>query len=142
MADEILTFTGLEQVLANLVALGKSVPGEAGGALYELAEETMDASQPLVPVDFGVLKNSKFVEQPKQNGGDISVTLGYGGEAAKYAEAVHEHPSSHDPKSWNGVTVNWQTPGTGPKFLERPVVALQRDFAARVAATVKARLGL
>lgn len=129
-------------VLASLSKLGTSIPREAAGALSEVAEEIMTESQDLVPVDLGALKNSKFVQSPERASDGLSVTMGYGGEAAAYAEAVHEHPSATSPQSWLKGAVHFQTPGTGPKFLERPVVAAQRTFASDIAARLKTRLGL
>lgn len=129
-------------VLASLSRLGTSLPREASGALYEVAEAVMGESLELVPVDLGTLKNSHFVDRPVRSGSETSVTMGYGGEAAAYAEAVHEHPSSASPASWLRGAVHFQTPGTGPKFLERPVVAAERTFAEDVGTALKSRLGI
>jgi hypothetical protein len=142
MSDFGFELTGLDAVLRNFGALEAKVRAELPGALYELGEEVIAESDKLVPKDLSALKDSKFVAQPVRAGDDVSVTLGYGGEAKDYAEAVHEHPSEHDPKSWKGITIVWHTPGTGPKYLERPMIELKRTYLSRIAETLRARLGL
>lgn len=85
-----------------------------------------------VPVDDSDLKNSGHVRPPFRGPGNlITVELVYGGTAAAYAIAVHEHPSTFSPPSWKGVTVQFTT--GGPKYLEIPLMqavpTLARDLA-------------
>ena len=140
MADDHIHIDA-DDVMKALSLLGTSLPAHLGGAIREIAEEVMTASQELVPVDLSALKNSKVIGSIVRSGQDVSITMGYGGQAAAYAEAVHEHPSDHSPASWAGG-VNWKTPGTGPKFLERPVIEAQRTFADDVGDRIKTRLGI
>jgi len=63
----------------------------AAKALYEEAEMIMtDSKENYVPVQTGNLKSSGHVQLPVISGSQVSVTMGYGGPAAKYALAVHE----------------------------------------------------
>ena len=117
-----------EDVIPGLDAWIQQVPLAVARALYAEAEGIMaDSKEHYVPVDFGVLRDSGTVEEPviepTAEGTVISVTMGYGGAAAAYALAVHEHPSGFDPPSWQvamatGHGVHF-TVG-GPKYLELP----------------------
>lgn len=113
-------FTGDRQVIANLEAIQHKIPGAVGSALYEIAEEIISKSKPRVPVDTGALRNSAFVEHPKTDGGEVTVTLGYGGPAAPYAVYVHEG------------TIHMK----GFKYLEEPVLDMLPKVAQKVAQKV------
>jgi hypothetical protein len=96
--------------------------GCAKAALFDEANKIMNASVRITPMDTGNLRRSAFVAKPKETGSDITIELGYGGFAEAYALAVHEMPRSN----------NFQEPGTGPKYLERPFDAAQRGQASRL----------
>jgi len=132
---------GGEKVRANLAALALIIPDVAAGALYEEGETIIAESKDLVPFDDGALEGSAFVEQPKTAGGDLSVTIGYGGVAAPYAIAVHETPSAHDPPSWKGVNVQFHGKGK-PKFLERPFLQHAKTLPLNVLMRLRSRLGM
>ena len=126
----------------------KRAPREArkafAGALFLEGEVVMQQSKDVfVPKDLGTLANSGFVEPPEMQGTKASVTLGYGGAAAAYALAVHEHPSGHSPPSWQGKTadqINWNVAGSGPKYLEKPVLEAQKNLDERIARRIKRRM--
>lgn len=106
-----------------------------GAALYRRGQAIMaDSKERYVPVDLGPLKASGKVHPPEYLGRRVTVELSYGDAATAYALAVHEHPSKHSPPSWQGVQVQFSPSGTGPKYLERPLMAavptLARDLAA------------
>ena len=143
---------GVDKMLRILV----SAPGVAekalGTALFAEAGDIMDESEKIVPLapGGGTLKGSQFTERPVTRGGKVMVEMGYGGAAAAYALAVHEHPSKHSPPSWfaagpaapggsapSGV-IHWSRPGSGPKFLERPVLAAEKGFGRRIGAHIEA----
>jgi hypothetical protein len=86
---------GVAEMDANMRRIAAAVEGAKGGALYRRAEAISTASDPLVPVDYGILKNSRFVDKPQQDGNTVSVRLGYGGAAAPYAAIVHEDMEAH-----------------------------------------------
>lgn len=95
-----------------------------GGALYRQAQKIMaDSKEHYVPVDLGTLKSSGKVAPPTYLGRTVTVELSYGDAAAAYALAIHEHPSKYSPPSWQGTQVTFSPSGTGPKYLERPLMA-------------------
>lgn len=75
----------------NLRALGLTLQEAAAHALYQEAETIMaDSKEHYVPADLSTLKNSGFVRLPVVEGSTVSVEMGYGGAASKYAVYVHE----------------------------------------------------
>lgn len=102
------------------------------GPLVEEAEQIKAASQEIVPVDSGDLKNSADVVgiNVEKTTGRIDVIFGYGGLAASYALLQHETPPQifhHDPPT------QW-------KYLERPVWEAAEGMGARLAAKISARI--
>jgi len=95
----------------------------AVSALYDEATRVINKSIPITPFDTGDLRRSAFVSMPTASGANaIEVELGYGGLASQYALAVHEMPKG----------TNWQEPGTGSKYLEKPFDAATRGQAKRI----------
>lgn len=104
------------------------------GALYRQAQKIMAISkEKYVPVDLGPLKASGKVHPPKYAGRSCTVELSYGDASMAYALAVHEHPSKYSPPSWQGVQVKFSPSGTGPKYLERPLMAAIPTLPAALA---------
>ena len=91
-------------------------------ALFDEATRIINKSIPVTPLDTGDLRRSAFVSRPKFEGNTVEVELGYGGFASQYALIVHEMPESN----------NFQEPGTGPKYLEKPFDAAKRGQAKRL----------
>jgi hypothetical protein len=87
-------------------------------ALYMTGHEVLNRSKELVPVDFGILRDSGQVHNPKVSADRVEVQISYGGAAAPYALIVHEDMR---PK-------NWSKPGTGPKYLEKAVTEFAPKF--------------
>lgn len=141
-----LTVTGTDELKAALAKLGENTQPKMAAALYQEAEAIMaTAKERYVPVDHGVLRNSGFVQQPKIDGDDISVTLGFGGVAKAYAIAIHEHPSGSSPPSWMkaesaGRPVKFSPSGAGPKYLERPLLEAAKNLVAHLGDRVRAML--
>jgi hypothetical protein len=134
LSDEIvLEFQGLDALMFTLMKLVADVPKEAAGALYEVAEEVMTDSKenycPVAPIQGGTLKNSGFVEAPDLRVGDISVKIGYGGQAEDYAVVQHER-------------LDYRHTTGEAKYLEKPVMKAQSDLDQRVGDRLKERLGL
>lgn len=71
---------------------------------------------PRTPVEFGFLRNSATTPPPRRTARGIVGEIGF---TARYAIWVHENV---DPD------VEWTAPGTGPKFLERPLLESQADI--------------
>lgn len=148
---------GLDRTLANLSALGARLPAAADEFLLRDAQATFDESLQLVPHEDGDLASSGEV---KRSGGRLNAgvergflgrgaggrfdgtgyTVAYGkdGDASAYALAVHETPSKHDPPTWQGKRVQFNT--GGPKFLERPYRQRVGTLFARMAAHLRGHL--
>lgn len=134
VADFTLDSAVVEAALAHLA---EGAVEKIAGQLFREAEAIMAAADPLIPVapDGGTLKASGHVQLPVVDGNEVSVTMGFGGAASAYAEAIHEHPSPASPPSWSGKEIHFSVPGTGHKFLERPFLAAVGDeMNARVMA--------
>lgn len=132
MPDIEFTISGL----TNLIDLLEKAPGrmrkEVSTELYRFAEEVMNDSKQIVPVDTGALMSTGKVMPPVDNGNQIDVTLGYGDESVDYALIVHEELQSP-----SGNPINWMRPGSGPKFLETPLKAKQDQLPGRIVDAVK-----
>jgi len=134
-----IVFKGIKEMRAKIKAIQKEFPDKIERALYKEAQFVMTAAKKVTPVAEemgGTLRNSGFVSKPARRGTAFSVVLGFGGAAAAYATAVHEHPSGSSPPSWEGKTITFNPPGTGPKYLERPLMEAIPGMAERVAARV------
>lgn len=115
---------GVEKVIDNFRKLGKLGVQAVCAAMYAEASNIMLESQRLVPVDLGWLRGSQYVTLPDPKETRPYTELGY---AASYAVPVHEAPSNR----------NWQTPGTGPKYLQRPLNKVRTKLAQQIAKRAK-----
>ncbi len=124
--------SGMGNLKDGLGSLADRIRQAVKAELYQLAEEVMTASKEVVPVDTGVLMSTGHVELPEEEfGGGISVSLGYGGPAAPYAMQVHEDLDPH---------VHWHRPGSGPKYLENPLLQKEPDISDRLAGAIQDEL--
>lgn len=134
--------TGLKEMQEALQKLARRFPDHVAKALYRRAEEIMTRSKrEFVPVDTGNLRATGHVHEPERHGRKISVAMSYGGPAAPYAIAVHEHLSEHSPWSWQraenyGEGVHFHPAGRGPKYLERPLMEAMKTMAEDIAKDV------
>lgn len=137
MATEF-TLEGVGLMHMRLQRLIDEVPKKVASALYVEAELVMtDSKENYVPVDYGALRGSGHTDPPVIDNAGISVQLNFGGVTAPYALAVHEHPSEHDPPTWEGKVINFQPEGRGPKYLELPMMKAVDGMADRIAMKVK-----
>ena len=83
---------GAKEVRDKILALAKNSPRAVASALRTEAELTMSEAKKLTPVVTGTLRSSGIVRKPEITGREISVTMGFGGAASKYALSVHENP--------------------------------------------------
>ena len=145
MPAPALRISGFDQLRAVIKKLGDVAATAGAAAIYREAERIMtDSKQNYVPVapDGGTLKASGVVALPEHKGNTITVVMGYGGAAAAYALAVHEHLSAHSPPSWiaaedSGSGVHWHLSGRGPKYLEKPFNEARKGMDARLAEDVR-----
>lgn len=124
-------------LIASLERKLKSIQLQSAVSAFQEGLNIMERSESeFVPVDRGKLKDDGTVTV-KKDGDDTIVTLSYGNseEIRDYAVAVHETPSSHDPKSWKATTPNFKH--GGPKYLERPVFEAEHGIAERIASRIK-----
>jgi len=125
---------GVDAMRRRILQLARQFPGQVDRALGNEGELVMTRSKrDHVPVDLAALMNSGHVDPPKRRGKDVEVRLSYGGPAAPYAEAVHEHPSSHSPPSWQGVVVVFHPSDRGPKYLQQPLMDAVAGMDNRIA---------
>ena len=145
MADISLTWTGDKEFEAFV----KRAPNKAllalAGSLHLEGETIMTNSiDNYVPKDDGTLANSGFVTEPDTKGTRTIVTLGFGGSAAAYALAVHEHVGKHvglpSPRSWWGKEIHWSVAGSGPKYLEKPVLEAKKGLDQRMGRRIRSRM--
>jgi hypothetical protein len=73
----------------------------------------------------GTLRGSRYVSPPRKGDKSPEVDLGFG---TKYAIYVHEMDEN----------VNWSRPGSGPKFLERPMLSAKSGYVNRLAKRTQA----
>ena len=105
-------------------------PQALGGALYREAQEIIAQALPITPIRFGPLRRSAQVHEPEYSGATVSVTLGFGNDAVKYAVYVHENLTAR------------HMPPTQAKFLEIPLNDAVDGMADRLAASAGKALGL
>ncbi|MGE5619537.1 MAG: hypothetical protein ACM3US_09805 [Sphingomonadaceae bacterium] len=129
-AKVVVRLTGIGALEKALKSGGERALKLAATALYHEAEAIMtDSKENYCPKDLGNLYNSGHVQPPKIQGKKVDVEMGYGGPAADYALIVHE---------WLDPKVHWSIPGTGPKYLEKPILAAAPGMANRLANYIKA----
>lgn len=128
---------GHKEMMKRLKTLQKKFPDQIEVALRLEGERVMkDSKTNYVPVAEGVLRSTGYVGDPVRKGDDVSVSLTYGGAAAPYATALHEHPSESSPPTWEGKALVFTKEGTGPKYLEIPLKNAIPGMADRMAKTL------
>jgi len=132
---------GADKIQRRLQALAKNMPKEIlQAATIEAELVKTDSQKNYVPVDLGTLRGSATVTS-KIEGGVISISIAYGGAAAPYALAIHEHLSSHSPPSWKKAqSVTFHPSGRGPKYLERPLFAAKPKMAEKIAERIEKKV--
>ncbi len=106
-------------------------PDAIGHALYEEALDIFAASQRLVPVDTGALRNSGSVTKSDLGNGVIEVVIGYGGPAIGYAEKVHDTPPGQahhaPPTQWKYLEVPFNNATRGQ---QNRIIGRAKDLLA------------
>ncbi len=141
MPDFGFEIQGLDNLIGKLRAAGPQARKDVAGVMYRFAEEVMADSKAVVPEDTGALMATGKVMPPEDDGRQITVTMGYGDESVGYALYVHEALEGARPPSPNwswtkkvaaGGQIAWTRPGSGPKYLERPLRAKQDQLPGLV----------
>lgn len=117
-----VSFVGLPALLSKFMRAQVLAATVAQRGIYARALSIFQKSQVLVPVEFGTLRSSGTISQPRQTSGGWEVEIGYGGAASEYAIYVHE------------ITSNYHAPPTQAKFLEQPAMEEAARFAGELAA--------
>jgi hypothetical protein len=136
------TLKGAKELRAKLQRIKREAPKEFGRALYQEALVEMKESMRRTPVGpaGGPLRASHVTLPPEYKGNDISVSIQVGGPSIDYVIAVHEHLSEHSPPSWQHLgpdEIDWNVPGTGPKFLESTILESSPHMAPRIARRIE-----
>jgi len=126
----VITFKmeGVEQMRQNILKVAAKFPDMVAKALYIEGQIEMTESKRRTPVATGVLRASGFVNNPVRSGRNISVTLGFGGAAEKYAVIVHEDLDAFHPVGQ-------------AKYLESVLNESRDHMAARLAKRVNLNVG-
>lgn len=117
-----LTVTGQEELKKELVKWAKRYPPATAAALYRAGVRIERQAVQRTPVEYGVLRNSRYVAPPadEQN---PRVEVGYGTD---YAVAVHERTELAHPR------------GGEAKYLQRAVDAEMGDMLQKLGSDVRA----
>lgn len=146
MAD--FTLRGVSDLKRNLTDISRSARENLSSAALEEAEVIAERSRnEFVPIASGNLASTiKVIKGGLSQGRDemgqftagsaVEVKIIAGDETTPQALAIHEHPSPHSPPSWEGVTVQFNPGGRGPKYLEQPLNEAIGGMAERVGGKV------
>jgi hypothetical protein len=124
--------TGVDEVVRNLNKQIAGIKVRSKGGMYKSVLLVKGKAIKLTPVRTGNLRQSAYSDVfLRKMGNEIVGEIGY---QAAYAPFVHEMTVSR-----SGNPIRWTKPGTGPKFLERPLKSstkqiiqiLERDARVR-----------
>ncbi len=118
---------GVGRLSAKLSAIPPRTERSIRDELGDVGEDLKRRSQDVAPKDTGHLRKQAFSDVSRGVGGP-SVEIGYNGPA-NYLLVQHEgmwlnFMGNQGPKDIQ----NYTTPGTGPKFLERPWLASKGGY--------------
>jgi hypothetical protein len=132
-SSSTFTLRGVADLKRNLTDISRDTKSNLSIAAVEEAEMIAERSRnEFVPIREGNLASTIRVESGDlsqgrnelgqfTSGSAIEVRIVAGDETTPQALAIHEHPSQFSPPSWEGVNVEFQPSGRGPKFVERPL---------------------
>lgn len=112
---------GTDKVIMNLNKEIKQIKGRSMQGLIEavmLVRVDMEKTPPLIPVDTGNLRASWFTS-PYYKGKGFGLIFGF---SANYAIFVHEMMEG------DGGKINWNRPGSGPKFLQASLFRNEKEI--------------
>lgn len=138
-----ITLKGVREMRQQVAKLNRTLSRALEAAVKDECESILTRSKAeFVPVDQGTLRDDSGVEVTREPNGEVTGSIYYGkGDAAPYALAIHEYPSSHNPPTWpDGTPITFHPPGRGPKYLELPFNEAQDGMIQRIADTIKTKL--
>jgi len=147
------TLRGVDDCKRRLTAIERNSRDALSDAAMQEAEQIAQRSRDeFVPVETGNLRDTIRVvkgelSQGRDSGGRftegsaVEIIVTAGDDTTPQAVAIHEHPSPHDPPSWQGVDVHFNPSGRGPKYLQQPLLESVQGMAERVGSKVGTRLG-
>ena len=124
-----MSISGFEQIIANLNKEILAMTNGSKEGLLHVAKHIrryMETNTPYIPVDLGNLKAS-WQTHPIVQGKNHGLLMGF---SANYALWVHE---MLDPG------IKWSKPGSGPKFLEKAIIANHDDILQIIADKTKGK---
>ena len=111
-------------VIRNLNNLTAQMEKKAEKQIKKCCEDLLSKAVDITPMDTGELRKSGTTDyDTATKTGKVS----FGGGAVDYAVAVHEMPNE----------TNWSEPGTGNKFLEKPLKANSEKYLQSIAKAVE-----
>jgi hypothetical protein len=124
-----------EDLIKEINRLTSVFPDGVKQALWEQANAIMNDSSEQVPVDYGYLRASRYVNDPYSEMNKIGIELGYW---ANYAAAVHGIPEppmkSEGGRSAHHEEGKWH-------FLKDPIDAHAPELNGRIVLRVEQMLG-
>lgn len=113
-------------VIRNLNNLTAQMEKKAEKQIKKCCEDLLSKAVDITPMDTGELRKSGTTDyDTATKTGKVS----FGGGAVDYAVAVHEMPNE----------TNWSEPGTGNKFLEKPLKANSEKYLQSIAKAVEVK---
>ena len=113
-------------VITNLNNLTKQMEKKAEKQIKKCCEDLLSKAVDITPMDTGELRRSGTTDyDTATKTGKVS----FGGGAVDYAVIVHEMPNE----------TNWSEPGTGNKFLEKPLKANSEKYLQSIAKAVEVK---
>lgn len=113
-------------VIRNLNNLTKQMEKKAEKQIKKCCEDLLSKAVDITPMNTGELRKSGTTDyDTATKTGKVS----FGGGAVDYAVAVHEMPNE----------TNWSEPGTGNKFLEKPLKANSDKYLQSIAKAVEVK---
>ena len=114
----------LNDVLRNLNRIIRDTEKKSEKQIKKCCEDLLSKAVDITPMDTGELRKSGTTDydSAKKTG-----RVTFGGGSVEYAVAVHEMPNE----------TNWTEPGTGNKYLEKPLKANSDKYLKSIAKAVE-----
>jgi hypothetical protein len=126
-----LQFEGVDPIHKALARAVTRFPKQAKQAMHEVSELTLgDVQEHFIPVKEDELRATGEALPATIHGDRVEGHIQFGGTAAPYAVALHEHESEASPPTWRGKTLKFTKAGTGTKYLEKAIMLRQETLAA------------